>query len=720
MTEPAKVAELAVRCGVQLEYPDIWGNRHGVTLETQMALLGAMGMLDGETSVETALAELDGRPWQTILEPVLVTPLGKPSTIVMRIGDNEAAEQWEWVLTEERGPRHRGAFKPFDLTVVDARDGMSARQFQLAVELGLGYHRLELRCGKRVVEQQIIVTPNSCFVPPELTGEGRAWGLAVQLYALRSRRNWGIGDFRDLRALVETVSELGGGVVGINPLHAMFAHNPENASPYSPSSRLFCNVIYLDVESITDFEGCEPAQSLVCSNAFTERLAVLRRAKHVAYTAVARAKLEVCELLFAHFLEAHWRTNSELGGHLRDFVDAGGVALRRHAIFEAIQESLYQANREIWGWQVWPEELRDPLSPAVDKFCADHSERVLFHQYLQWQVDLQLNEVMRRARSANVWLYQDLALGCDRAGAETWSNKRLYAMGASIGAPPDDFNLQGQNWGLPPLVPLELRGAKYAPFVAALRASMKHAGALRIDHVMGLMRLFWVPEGRSAGDGAYVHYPLGDLLGIVALESQRNRCIVIGEDLGTVPDELRAALAPTGILSYRLFYFEKTDGHPKPPAAFAANALAAVSTHDLPTIAGYWKGQDIAERSQLGMFPSDQVHAEQVRTRANDRARLLEALEREGLLPEGMSVDPASCPDMTVELARAIHAYVARTPCKIMMVQLEDVLLQLDQVNLPGTSNERPNWRLRLSLNLEDIVRGDRLRDLAAELRRIR
>ncbi|HSO06194.1 MAG TPA: malto-oligosyltrehalose synthase, partial [Pelomicrobium sp.] len=320
-----------------------------------------------------------------------------------------------------------------------------------------------------------------------------------------------------------------------------------------------------------------------------------------------------------------------------------------------------------------------------------------------------------------VGVYQDLAVSIDRAGAEAWGWQHLYAETASIGAPPDDFNLNGQDWGLPPLIPQRLAESGYAPFIAMLRAAMRHAGALRIDHVMGLRRLFWVPPGGKPADGTYVNYPFDDLLGILALESQRNHCLVIGEDLGTVPDEVRAALAPLGVLSYRLLLFEKNgEGNFRMPEEYPAQALVAASTHDLPTLKSYWQGHDLDLRAQLALYPDEETRAAQVVNRAQDRARLLVALERAGLLPEGMTVHPVSAPEMTQELTLAIHTFIARTPAKVLMVQMEDVLGQLEQVNLPGTTDQHPNWRRKLPLNLEEWPQDPRVAALAEALQRER
>jgi (1->4)-alpha-D-glucan 1-alpha-D-glucosylmutase len=721
MSEAGALARLAELCGIQLHYPDIWGHDHVVSAETQAALLEAMRILPGET--EAALRQREERRWRRVLPPVQVVRGDDTPRLVLRIPQKYAGVAWDWRLTEESGVEHGGSVVPEQHPVVGQRDmdGVTYAEFtvELPQVLPAGYHHLEVS-GPLSGSTLLVMAPLTCYVPPELEGDGRVWGAAVQLYALRSRRNWGIGDFSDLETLAEHAGAAGAGLIGLNPLHALFPHNPEHASPYSPSSRLFLNILYIDIEAIPEFAQCLEAQAAVYADAFQQRIEAARRADVVDYTGVARMKREVLELLYAHFRAEQIDEGSDAAQRFWRFVDAGGESLWRHALYEALQEHLWAKDESMWGWPVWPEEYRDPTTDAVRSFAAREVVRVQFFLYLQWRADQQLGRAAERARQHGLWLYQDLALSCDGAGAEAWASGDLFASGATVGAPPDDFNLQGQNWGLPPLIPDRLRETGYASFVAALRANMRHAGALRIDHVMGLMRMFWVPTGEKPNAGAYVHYPLDDLLGILALESQRNRCLIIGEDLGTVPDELRAALGPMQVLSYRLFFFERQEGDFARPEDYPTQALAAVSTHDLPTLAGYWKGQDIAERTTLGQFTGDEVRVQQIMARAEDRTRLLVALEREGLLPQRVTVDPASCPDMTPELARAVHSFVAKTPAKVLAVQLEDVLLQLDQVNLPGTSEERPNWRLRLAATLEDLVAGDRFQELAGAIGRHR
>jgi len=724
----ARLPHLAALHGVELEYRDIWGHVHRTPEATLVSLLEAMGVPAVSTEkIDSSIAAHDASFWRTVVGPTIIVFADDAEHRIrlhLPVARNDAALRW--VVHKEDGAREAGAFVPSALAVVagatveDVR--YEARDLPLALPLPPGYHRLEIAGGDATLGSCLLAAvPRACYRPRELEGEGSVWGAAVQLYAVRSERNWGIGDCSDLSRIIHQWGRRGAGFVSVNPLHALFAHDPARASPYSPSSRLFINALYLDVEAIDEFRDCAPARELVFSVAFQAQLKALRDADLVDYPGVAAAKRSVLELLFVHFRERHVDAMTARADAFRAFRSSGGDALRRYALFEALQEHLQKEDSTLWGWPVWVEAYRDPDSPQCAEFAAAHAARLEFFEYLQWQADHQLAAAKRRATGIGVVVCNDLAVSIDRGGAEAWANQGLYGLGASVGAPPDEFSPRGQDWGLPPVVPGRLRAAHYAPFIAMLRANMRHAGALRIDHVMGLARLFWVPAGGVPADGAYVRYPFSDLLGIVALESHRNRCLVIGEDLGTVPDEVRTALGATGVLSYRLLYFERNSaGDFRAPADYPVQALAAASTHDLPTLAGWWTGRDITRRVEVGVLSSPDARDAQARARAADRSRLLLALDREGLLPPGTTPDPISVPEMTPALARAIAVFLARTPAKVMVVQLEDLLGVSEQVNLPGTTRENPNWRRKLPLALEHWPDDERFIKLARALTAIR
>jgi len=710
MPDVAALKRLAAACGIEPLWHDIWGHAHEVPEPSLRALLAAMKVrAEDDAQVQQALRERESAAWREPLPPVVVVREAVlAAQVLLRLPQEQDADELTWRLLEENGEQQHDRFVVGALPEV-ARGDIDGRQFvarhlTLSPRSAPGYHRLLLmRGGQTLAETLLIVAPDACYLPEAVQGDRRIWGPALQLYAVRSERNWGIGDLTDLRLLLEQWAQRGAELVGLNPLHALFPHNPDHASPYSPSSRLFLNSLYLDPERVDDFHECPEAGELVHSREFQARLRELRAAELVDYSAVAQAKMSVLELLFASFRRRHLAADSARSREFRAFRARAGEALQRQALFDALHEHFFRQDPGAWGWPVWPPPYRDPASAEVAQFAEEKRERVEFFEWLQWQVDQQLAEVQRRALELRlgVGLYGDLAVSVDHGGAETWSTQDLYALGVTVGAPPDDFNLTGQNWGLPPLNPARLAQSGFAPFIATLRANMRHSGALRVDHVMGLMRLFWIPSGASPSEGAYVRYPLQEFLGILALESQRNRCMIIGEDLGTVPDEVRHALSGLQVLSCRILYFERRDGEFKTPGEYPAQALVAATTHDLPTLTGFWEGRDLALRDELNLFPSQEVRQWQMQERTRDRERLLRILEREGLLPAGFSLDPASARNMAPELARAVHIYLSRTPCKLLMVQLEDVLGQRDQVNLPGTSSRYPNWRRKLPLEIE-------------------
>lgn len=709
MTDHDDALERAAEAhGIASRYTDVWGNSHAVPADTKRALLQAMGV-----AVESE-PHASGAPGPA---PVYVRQNEGAVRIRFAL---PAAGPVRWELKTETAELYAGSLEA-DASEPATVEGIALRRYEWHAPAPLpdGYHRLTLVAASTHTTL-LVLTPAQCFTPPVLQGDGRVWGFTVQLYALRSARNWGIGDFTDLKYFATAAARHGAAVVGLNPLHALFAQRPAQASPYSPSSRLFLNTLYIDPTAIAEYETCAAARARVEADEFRAELARLRAQAEVDYVGVAHAKRQVLELLFAHFCAEHSARDDARAQAFRAFQAVGGDDLRRFTIYEALQEHFAYEDASLWGWPVWPAAYRDPNSHAVQAFARTAQARCDFFAYLQWQADLQLRAASETARAAGLALgiYRDLAVGVDRGGAEAWAAQDLYALDASVGCPPDDFNLQGQNWGLPPMLPHALRAQAYAPFIATLRANMRHAGALRIDHVMGLMRLFWVPAGGRASEGGYVHYPLADLLGILALESQRHRCLVIGEDLGTVPSEIRAALADLGVLSYRLLFFERGgEGEFLPPHAYRAQALVAASTHDLATLAGFWAGQDIAERTRLGLFPTPEMAAAQAQARQADKRRLLAALAHEGLV--GADYIDASG-EFTPALMQAIHGYLARTPAQVLLLQPEDALMQTTPVNLPGTTDERPNWRQKLALNIEEFFTDTRVAALVSAMARER
>jgi 4-alpha-glucanotransferase len=555
----------------------------------------------------------------------------------------------------------------------------------------------------------LAVAPETCHLCDALQPHSRSWGLTVQLYGLRRDGDWGIGDFTGLAQLGAGAGERGAATVGINPLHALFAAEPRHYSPYSPSSRIWLDYRYIDVTQVPGYgAGGSPEPAA---------LIAARQAELVDYPAVAALKRPVLEEAFRRF-HAPGQAGAALAQEFEAFRRDGGAALAAFATFEALQER-FAASGGPPSWHNWPPALRDCGSPEVAAFARERAERVAFFQFLQWLADRQLAAAAAagQVHGLAIGLYRDLAVGVSPTGAEAWAAPGLVVPDAAIGAPPDALSRAGQDWGLAPINPLALQRQGYAPLIAALRANMRHAGLLRIDHVMSLQRLYWVPSGCPATAGAYVTYPFRELLRLLALESRRQGCAVIGEDLGTVPEGFRETMQRAQVLSYRVLMFERRDdGSFVPPGEYAPLAAASAATHDLATLKGFWLGNDIAWRRRLNLYPDAAAEATEAAERERDRHLLLEALAREGLLaPErfGEFLPAGGEPAYGSDLGDAILAYLARSRARLALVQLEDVVGETEQANLPGTTDAHPNWRRRLPQRLDALLAAPELARVA-------
>jgi 4-alpha-glucanotransferase/(1->4)-alpha-D-glucan 1-alpha-D-glucosylmutase len=684
-----RLAKLAELHGVERGYEDVFHKWQETTEGAMSAVLASMGVKTGSNAqIEASIAAHERESRRRVVPHVWVRRAANlREGIPIHLPGDALTHTLAWRIVEEDGDVREGEVEPL------------AQAFDLALPENLreGYHRIAiLRGGAAIGEGVLIVAPDACYLPPSIAAGARIWGASLQLYGVRSERNAGIGDFTDLTAAVEAWAERGGGIVGTNPLHSLSLRDPGNASPYSPGSRLFVNPIYIDVEAVEDFRELGEHDAAFVRRWHDEKER-LRAAALVDYAAVAAAKRAMLGKCHASFAKRHMAKGTRRARAFAQFRATRGQALRRHAVHEALEE-LHRAK-----WPQWPEDHRDPASEGTRRFAEEHAEDVAFHEYLQWQADIQLAAAHARARETGmtVGLYADLAISVAGDGSEAWANQGIYALGMNVGAPPDEFNPRGQDWGLPPLSPRRLRESAYAPFIATLRANMSRAGALRIDHVMGLERLYWIPRDAPAAEGAYVRYPVEDLLGIVALESHRHRCMVIGEDLGTVADSFREKVASAGVLTYRVMPFEREGEGFKRPAAYPRQALVSWSTHDLPTFAGWWQDEDLRTRAELGLLTPEEL-ANQTQQRRGMRDRLGDALAREGL--------------DRVEPWLAVQQFLAKTRACVMVVQMEDVFGVVPQANLPGTVDQHPNWRRKLPVPVEQWPRDARMRSLVRVL----
>ncbi|RYC32137.1 glycogen debranching enzyme GlgX [Lichenibacterium minor] len=673
------VAILAESAGIAPEWFSATGTRNRVSPDSKRAILRSMG-LDAGTDGEArdSLARLSDRRLRP-LPPTMVGHTGATVSLEMVV-DGLSGRHDVAVLREDGTvDRHNLDVDGGERGAFNAPDGRRGLRTRLALPpQPAGRHRVVLD-GDEANASLLTVAPRRCFIPAEYREGRRGFGVAAHLYTLRRENDGGVGDFTTLGVFAEETARHGGDFVGLNPMHAQFAADRGRASPYNPSDRRFLDPVYIDV-ALPGVAGASPEAAAMLSSQ-AGALADLRATAAVDYVGAWAAKSAVLELAFAGF-------DARGGDPAFDaFVAGGGDALRRFAIFESIAETVPRL-----PWQLWDAGLREPTGAGIAGFAEAHAARVRYHLWLQWTASEQFAAAAARAGAAGLSLgfYRDIAVGTAPDGAESWAEAGNFARGVSVGAPPDPFSATGQVWSLPPPNPVADASTMFATL---LQANMRHAGALRIDHAMGLQRLFWVPDGASGAQGAYVGYDLERNLADVALESHRARCLVIGEDLGTVPDGFRDRLDAADVLSYRVMFFERDGLNFIPREQYPAKAVACVATHDLPTLAGWWAGADYAERSAIGhMTAEDAAQAEA--DRREERHRFAEAVGVTSL--EGDAGVPR-------EMLAAANRFVAETPCILAVAQAEDLVGETVAVNLPGTSHERPNWQRKLSMDVTDI-----------------
>ncbi len=669
MNSDLDLQELARLYGVQTAYHDALGQHREATPESLLAILAALdapvvGRADVEEALRERRAELDSR----LLEPVAVAWEGGPLELDLRLGREDGTSLALHVDLEDGG-RRGWSFEPAALPL--AADG--SRKLTLPEKLPPGYHHLRLATARRAAEVMVISAPRRAF-----GAEGDPiWGVFLPLYALRTRRSWGAGDLSDLETLSNWVSSLGGGVVATLPLLAAFLDEPFEPSPYAPASRLFWNELYLDPRVLPEFAESSAAQRLVESPDFRRELDHLKASRLVDYRELMIAKRRVFEEMAHRFFSRPSRRREEFESFLE-----GMPEVENYAAFRAVGDRRGEA------WLSWPERLREgSLAPAD----YDEEDR-RYHLFVQWATAEQMRSLALEARRQGPGLYLDLPLGVGGASFDVWREPAIFARGASAGAPPDSLFTKGQNWGFPPLSPERMREDGYGYLIDTLRHHMEHAGILRIDHVMQLHRLFWIPQGMGAKDGVYVRYPAEELYAILSLESHRHRTWIVGENLGTVPPEVSEGMDRHGILGMYVVQYELQPGSEgtlrEPPAA----SVASLNTHDMPTFRAFWEGRDADDLEKLGFFTAEEARVEK------ERRRTL----REGLT--GMLPNP---PKDDGEASKAVlHdrlARLARSPARMVLVNLEDLWQESEPQNVPGTHTERPNWQRKAKLGFEEL-----------------
>jgi 4-alpha-glucanotransferase len=697
---PSAIEALAIKAGFEIEWQNAHKQMQRVPEETLTVLLERLGLPCGNAtqlkqSATTLDAELSGRK----LPPLMTAEIDRGISLPM--------------AAVKTGARYRIELESG--AVIDGRFTSPKGETALLSPISEpGYHTL-------VINEQrttLAVSPVRCYtiddawraLEPGAEKAPPMWGVAAQVYGLRRTGDGGVGDFSALATLAAETAQRGGHAVAISPMHAMFSAQPHKFSPYSPSSRLFLNIAHIDPAAVL---GGEAALAAIETAGVADEFAKLETLQLIDWPRAAKAKLAVLRALFAQF-NAQFNTQDHAGlrKDFARFVKRGGRALEDHARFEALQAAQLKESDE-GNWRNWPDELRDPRSAAVAQFAAAHNDEVDFFLFAQWLAAKGLSHAQHVARDSGmaIGLIADLAVGCDSAGSHAWSYRDEMLQGVSVGAPPDLFNQAGQSWGLTTFSPRAMRTQGFSAFIDMLRAAFTLAGGIRIDHILGLRRLWLVPEGESAKNGAYLRYPLDDLLRLIALESWRHKAIVIGEDLGTVPPGFRERLQEHGLLGIRVLWFEHAEQGPgfKAPADWDHNVTATTTTHDLPTVTGWWIGDDIVWRSKIGQTTArpdgrDAVEMAQAE-RGEDRKLLWTAFQEAGVAAPDVAV-PVDISPQTAPVDEAL-AFVASTPAPLAIYPLEDLLALAEMPNLPGSIDEHPNWRRRLAVPVSELFDDD-------------
>ena len=691
---------LAERLGIVTEYTDSGLNiqKHVVSDETVRFFAEELGYkASTPEDVEKSLRALDKRRWQYVLEPVYVVA-GKNRVFEAVLPATDLDGDFSLTLTGlQTGEKTEVSFIVTELpeSRLIGKKKYHKVSVEITSELAIGYYNVEFSTASGLWRTLLAVAPEKCYVPAGWEKK-RLWGFCVQLYSLRSRRNWGIGDFTDLYNFADICRRAGADVIGLNPVNVLGHCFPEEASPYMSISRLFLNPIYIDVESVPEFEPEDRYQ-------IEADIADLNAAEKIDYGRVYPLKIKVLQSLYKRMKE-----DPERMEEFAAFCREKGEDLDRLAAFQALYEDKWQDH---WGgWRAWEKEFRSPNSAAVKKYCREHADRLGFFKFLQFEADRQLKKVAAHVREAGlqIGIYRDLPVGVGRDSAEAWSDEGVFLRKSGAGAPPDAFFPTGQKWNLAAFDPFELKARAYAPFIRIIRAAAAGAGALRLDHVMSLMRLFVIPEA-AGKEGTYLLYNFEDMLNIVALESHLNRCLIVGESIGNVPEGFLDRIAAKNIMSMSVLWSERWDagwGDFKAPYQYPENVVASVGTHDMPPLKMWWFGYDIALSRQLGITSSDEEMRNNYHKREADRWKLLKAMDENQVWPEdnhrrGDYLFGEGYPE---GLEEAVHRFMARSNAKIFLVQPEDVFQVDKQQNVPGTDRDRyPNWRLKLPVNLEDM-----------------
>lgn len=664
--------KLALAAGLNPDWQSLDGGWHSVSPDTLRQVLAALGLPGRSTRQISAALDMLSQQSKSSLPPFLTATAGTQ----LRLPCPSRRPGQASIIFEGNHREHALAIHLEEGTL------------SFRVPSRIGYHRLQI--GR--AESILAIAPPQGKRCADLTDGSRAWGISSQIYGLRRAGDGGVGDFSALAILGRCAAAAGAAALAISPLHAQFSADSNHFSPYSPSNRLWLNILYVDPEAAWTMIAPGHAGPDTHRDRRADRL--------IDWPAVAKRKLSDLRALHDHCLRHSLLSAAHpIGSDFLAFCRQGGAALAQHALFEALQAHFLRQSPALWHWRNWPAAYRRPDSPACRQFAAGHADEISFHSFAQWLAACQLDDAARRCRAdMQIGLICDIAVGSDSGGSQNWADRRNMLDGLSIGAPPDDFNAGGQNWGITSFAPNQLPREHYRPFIDLLRASLRYGGGVRMDHILGLQRLWVIPEGAAATDGVYLNYPLDDLLRITALESKRAQAFILGEDLGTVPEQFRPRLREAGISGMQVLWFQRAEGDFLAASAWDSNAVGMTTTHDLPTIAGWWTGTDLRWRRRLAQQGTAGIDHTVSKRRQAERGRLWSRFTQEGVAsgPQPGKNEPQRVIDSAI-------AFLGRTGCDLVLLPLEDLLALTEQPNLPGTIDEHPNWRRRLAEDVGNI-----------------
>lgn len=706
--------KVADRFGVSTYYFDVWNKKREVPRDTLYEIILSMSQSHvGEINLKSILEEPNANEIEICNLISLLNEIPHFRIIFL----NNPDKKIEWSILTEDSRYLEGYLRSEDIHEFGKKDSDKniVLDVPIPIPMKYGYHSLVVRYGSREFQKMIIYAPPHCYVNDNIFNGGKAYGLNVQLYSLRSKENMGIGDFGDVRRLAEALEGSPIRILGFNPLLSLFPHDPWHVSPYSPSSRLFLNPMYLGISDMKEIVEDDKLSSYLNKIIADGGLLQIKGDIFVRYEDIWPLKEGLFFVSYQDFLERHLSKGTILGQEFELYRRKRKELLTNFSLFVALNR-YFKQEMGLYSWNQWPKEYQDPKSANVTEWAQQHRNECEFYEYLFWLAERAFDNTRSYAKEKGMCFYLDLPVGVSGSGFETWYWNSFFSKGMSIGAPPDEFNPNGQDWGLPPLNPLVLR-ADFRPFIETIRFNMEKADILRIDHIMGLMRLFWVPEGKGPERGAYVLYPMDEMFSILCLESHRNKCMVIGEDLGTVPDEVRETMARKRIFSSSVLIFEKEGAKYKRPAQYKEFSVASITTHDLPTLRGFWELHDIITREKIGLFSSSETREKYIELRKSDKTELIAMLEAEGLIEDAIDKTEILV-EFSDKINKAIHMCLIIAKSKIVMFQFEDIIGEIDQKNLPGTVTEYPNWRKKLPLDIEQLLKHDFFLWLLAEIRK--